>query len=83
MPLQRNKGNTVEYARPSEPKPGIYYRVLFGLLGAVVGYFVAAIAGIVLIGGPQGPIPFIFTLWPAIFAGCLVWGGHLDRRRRY
>ena len=81
MSLQSNKPKTVEYARPVKPKPGIYYRVLFGILGAVVGYFVAALAGIILIGGPQGPIPFIFTLWPVIFASCMIWGGHMDRRQ--
>jgi hypothetical protein len=53
------------------------------LAGLVGGYFLAVIIGLVVSpDSPQGPIPFIFTVWPAVFVASLWWGARLDRRAR-
>ncbi len=55
--------------------------LLLPLVGLVGGYYLAVIIGLTLYPGSNlGPLPFIFTVWPATFVGFTVLAVVLGRR---
>jgi len=62
-------------------KSGCGYRLALGIGGLVGGYFLAVFIRLMLApNSPQGPIPFIVTVWPITAVCCFIWGSRLDAR---
>jgi hypothetical protein len=79
-PETPKKPNPLHYAMPSKPPPrkGYFYTIVWAAVGIVGGYFVCAGIG-VLLGGNEGPVPFLCLLWPVIIVGLALWGHRMDQ----
>jgi hypothetical protein len=66
-----------------QSRRGSSYKLKLGCAGTIVGYFLAvAIAVGFFPDSPQAPIPFIFTVLPAVIIGFIIWGHQLDKRSK-
>jgi hypothetical protein len=70
----------LDYAPPGSAA-GKRYTMLLGISATVGGYFVAVAVGLALLGGNQGPIPFLCPLWPVLAVAGILLGKSLDRQR--
>jgi hypothetical protein len=78
-PEPREKPVPLSYAAPAKPAPRKrwFYTITWAAVGIVGGYFVCAGIG-VLLGGNEGPIPFLCLLWPVVIVALTLWGRRID-----